>query len=133
MTREELLRANNESEERIAVFLHNYSEQNNWHQVEETQQPLRKCMLFIKGKARKLATDNVAMVEDNDVYTWAVEFYNTTGHNDNKGEAADHKNVKAVALEAKKEKERRAETEKAEKKARKDKEDGQMSMFDFLD
>lgn len=42
------------------------------------EKSLKSMIDYIKGEARKLAKDNVAMVEDETVYEWAVKYFSET-------------------------------------------------------
>lgn len=115
MTKEELLKASNKQEQIIADYLLKYSEEHNWDYVETTQKPLADCMKPIKDNARKLATDGCACVADDEVYKWAVAFY--------EGTTPAIEKPKTVKVEKKVEK-------KPEKKVTED--DEQLSLFDFM-
>lgn len=60
----------------VATFLREYSSNHNWDRVEETQRPIDQCWHWIVNQARKLSTNQCAMVDDATVYKWALDFYN---------------------------------------------------------
>lgn len=120
MTINELLKATNKNEEMIAAYILKYSVDNQWNRVEQTQQPLSKCMDHIKAMARKEAKSGVAMIEDSTVYRWAIEFYNQVGHADEKSR---------VSNETKPKMSKASPTKEGKKDAKKDE---QLSIFDLL-
>lgn len=78
MTLTELLEFKGANEEKIVDYLLKYTHENGWNKIEETQQPFSKCMEFITSLARKAAVNNVAIIDENQVYQWALDFYNGT-------------------------------------------------------
>lgn len=75
MTLTELLVPKGKYQEMIVDYLLNYTVENNWNKVEETQKPFSECWKHIVEEARKVKDGNCAMVDDTTVYKWAVEFY----------------------------------------------------------
>ena len=69
---------------------------------------IHTCMSYITSEARKLATNNCAMVEDSVVYGWAVHYFEDEWESEVKKKAAD---------EAKRELEEKKAKEKAERRA----------------
>lgn len=43
--------------------------------LEETNKTLKGCVEYIKTEAKKEAEDGVAMIEDSQVYDWAVHYF----------------------------------------------------------
>ena len=43
--------------------------------LEETNKTLKGCVEFVKKEAKKQAEDNVAIIEDQQVYEWAVHYF----------------------------------------------------------
>ena len=78
MTLTELLEYKGKNEEKIVDYLLKHTHENNWHKIEETQQPFAECMNFIRDLARKAAVNNMAIIEEEQVYQWALDFYNGT-------------------------------------------------------
>ena len=77
---------------------------------------IHTCMNYITSEARKLATNNCAMVEDSVVYGWAVHYFEDEWVSKMKKKAADE--AKRAEEKAKREAERIAkEKAKAERKA----------------
>lgn len=79
--------------------------------VMQEHKTFQKCMAYIMGKARKQATNGVAMIKDSTVYEWAEDYYHLDDAEQAKKEAEEAKKRRE---EAKKEKE---DGKKAEKKA----------------
>ena len=75
MTLTELLVPKGKYQEMVVDYLLNYTVENNWNRVEETQKPFSECWKHIVDEARKVKEGNCAMVDDTTVYKWAVEFY----------------------------------------------------------
>lgn len=110
----------------IKKYLLNYAKENNWDKFDENK--LDDCIDYIKSEARKKAQNGVAVIEDKEVFGWAVHYYDEDG------------NVKIEKTNAitKVEKIEKVENvEKVEKpkpvvKVKKvDKDEGQMSLFDL--
>ncbi len=78
MTLTELLEYKGKNEEKIVDYLLKYTHENNWNKIVETQQPFTECMKFIRNLAQKAAVSGMAIIEENQVYQWAVDFYNGT-------------------------------------------------------
>lgn len=74
----ELLQCIGKNEEMIVDYLLKYTHENGWNKIVETQRPFRECMDFITALARKAAVGSVAIIEDKQVYQWALDFYNGT-------------------------------------------------------
>lgn len=43
--------------------------------LEETNKTLKNCINYIKKEAKKQAEDNVAIIESNQVFEWAVHYF----------------------------------------------------------
>lgn len=43
--------------------------------LEETNKTLKGCIDYVKSEAKKQAEDNVAMIEDSQVYEWSVHYF----------------------------------------------------------
>ena len=43
--------------------------------IEETNKTLKGCVEYVKKEAKKQAEDNVAIIEDQQVYEWAVHYF----------------------------------------------------------
>ena len=43
--------------------------------LEETNKTLKGCVEYVKKEAKKQAEDNVAIIEDQQVYEWAVHYF----------------------------------------------------------
>ena len=121
MTRDELLKSKDRNEQIIADYLKRYSEDNHWNQIEATQRPLSECMSKIKELARKKAVGGCACIADNEVFQWAIDFYNGV---EPKVESVVEEQVK----EKKPEKPKPKKT--VEKKVENDEQ--QMSLFDLM-
>lgn len=76
MTLTELLECKGPNEEKIVDYLLKYTQENNWNKIVETQKPFSDCMNFITELARKAAVNRIAMISEEQVYQWALDFYN---------------------------------------------------------
>lgn len=110
MTLTELLVPKGKYQEMVVDYLLNYTVENQWNKVEESQKPFAECWKHIVSMASKVKDGNCAMVEDSQVYKWAVEFY--------EGKKVSTKDIKAVKVET-----------KPEKKAKKGKVYEEVSLF----
>lgn len=45
------------------------------NKLEETNKSLKGCVGYVKSEAKKEAEDGVAMIEDQQVYEWAVHYF----------------------------------------------------------
>lgn len=43
--------------------------------LEETNKTLKGCISYVKSEAKKQAEDNVAIIEDSQVYEWSVHYF----------------------------------------------------------
>jgi len=75
MTLTELLVPKGKYQEMVVDYLLNYTVENQWNKVEESQKPFTECWKHIVSMASKVKEGNCAMVDDTTVYKWAVEFY----------------------------------------------------------
>lgn len=116
----------------IKEYLEKFSKENNWTKFKE--ELLDKCCRYITSEAKKKAKENVAMIKDEEVYGWAVHFYDEDGNVeiDNNIQAKvttpKTKPVEAKPVETK-------PVNKAEnkivKKVKKNEEENQLSLFDL--
>lgn len=97
--------------------------------LEETNKTLKGCVEYIKEEARKEAEDNVAIIEDSQVYEWAVHYFlEDSLECEQKAKSSKKKNDDEDA------KEKKQSTPKATKPKKdiKEKLDEQLSVFDLL-
>lgn len=97
--------------------------------LEETNKTLKGCVEYIKEEARKEAEDNVAIIEDSQVYEWAVHYFLEDSLDcEKKEKSSKNKNDDEVV------KEKKQSTPKATKPKKdiKEKLDEQLSVFDLL-
>lgn len=116
----------------IKEYLLKYAIDNSWNKFDESK--LDKCIAYIKSQARKRAEDGVAVIEDKEVYGWAVHYFDEDGNVeiDNNIQAKvttpKTKPVEAKPVETK-------PVNKAEnkivKKVKKNEEENQLSLFDL--
>ena len=107
----------------IKKYLLNYAKENNWDKFDENK--LDTCIDYIKSQARKRAEDGVAVIEDKEVFGWAVHYF------DEDGNVEIDNNFKATAKVAVKKEEDKPKKEKPVVKKKAEKDDGQMSIFDL--
>lgn len=109
--------------------------------LEETNKTLKGCVEYIKKEARKEAEDNVAIIEDSQVYEWAVHYFLEDNLDcESKAKPSkkknDDKDVEEYEEELEDEfvKEKKQSTPKVikPKKDIKEKLDEQLSVFDLL-
>lgn len=93
--------------------------------LEETNKTLKGCVEYIKEEARKEAEDNVAIIEDSQVYEWAVHYF-----------LEDNLDCESKAKPSKKknDEQEKQSTPKVSKPKKdiKEKLDEQLSVFDLL-
>lgn len=93
------------------------------------EKTIKGMISFIKNEARKSATDGMAMIEDEVVYSWAIHYFDETNKNLNITEKQTKTKVKTENI---KEKEK-VKVTKQKKKDEKDwKPEGQLTLFDFV-
>lgn len=93
--------------------------------LEETNKTLKGCVEYIKEEARKEAEDNVAIIEDSQVYEWAVHYFL---------EDSLDSEQKAKPSKKKNDEQEKQSTPKVSKPKKdiKEKLDEQLSVFDLL-
>lgn len=93
--------------------------------LEETNKTLKGCVEYIKEEARKEAEDNVAIIEDSQVYEWAVHYFL---------EDSLDSEPKAKSSKKKNDEQEKQSTPKVSKPKKdiKEKLDEQLSVFDLL-
>lgn len=102
--------------------------------LEETNKTLKGCVEYIKEEARKEAEDNVAIIEDSQVYEWAVHYFLEDSLDcELKAKSSKNKN-NDEELEDEVVKEKKQSTPKVAKPKKdiKEKLDEQLSVFDLL-
>ena len=105
----------------IKEYLLNYAKENNWGKFDESK--LDECIDYIKSEARKKAQNGVAVIEDKEVFGWAVHYYDEDGN---------VKIDKTNAITKVEKVETKVEKPKPVVKVKKvDKDEGQMSLFDL--
>lgn len=108
--------------------------------LEETNKTLKGCVEYIKKEARKEAEDNVAVIEDSQVYEWAVHYFLEDSldcepkakSSKNKNNDEDVEENEEVEDEVVKEKKKSTPKVSKPKKDIKEKLDEQLSVFDLL-
>lgn len=107
----------------IKKYLLNYSKENNWDKFDENK--LDTCIDYIKSQARKRAEDGVAVIEDKEVFGWAVHYFDEDGNVEIDDNFNNRTKVEVKKVEDKPKKEKPVVKKKVEK------DDGQMSIFDL--
>ena len=108
--------------------------------LEETNKTLKGCVEYIKKEARKEVEDNVAIIEDSQVYEWAVHYFledsldfeTKAKSSKNKNNDEDVEENEEVEVEVVKEKKQSTPKVAKPKKDIKEKSDEQLSVFDLL-
>lgn len=123
--------------------------------IADEKKDFNACMKYITEKARKLAKNGCAMVEDSTVFEWAEDYFRATPEDvekivgkktEKKTESAQEKRERiraAVAADRQENKPKQENSEKPNKVPKADKEktekvpktkdiEGQMSLFDFM-
>ena len=92
------------------------------------EKSLTQMIKYIKKEARKQATNGMAMVEDNEVYSWAIHYWDETN-----ASLGIDKKIEKTTVEPKTEedKEEVEEPKKVEKKRKNWVPEGQLSLFDM--
>lgn len=104
----------------IKEYLLNYAKENNWGKFDESK--LDECIDYIKSEARKKAQNGVAVIEDKEVFGWAVHYFDEGGN----------VKIEKTNTSQKVEKVEKVEKPKPVVKVKKvDNYEGQMSLFDL--
>lgn len=93
------------------------------------EKSIKGMISFIKGEARKSATDGMAMIEDEVVYGWAIHYFDETNKNLNITEKQTKNQIKTENI---KEKEKVKVAKKKNKFEKKWSPEGQLTLFDFM-
>lgn len=107
----------------IKKYLLNYAKENNWDKFDENK--LDTCIDYIKSQARKRAEDGVAVIEDKEVFGWAVHYFDEGGNVEIDDNFNNRTKVEVKKAEVKPKKEKPLVKKKVEKN------DNQMSIFDL--
>lgn len=62
----------------IEKFLLKFAEENEWDKYNPDK--LQDCLSFIRACAKKKSQNGVAMIEDREVFGWAVHFFDEDGN-----------------------------------------------------
>ena len=118
------LKANGSNQELILAYIEKNASETLVEKIKASGKTLGQCMNYITGEARKRAVSGCAMIEDKEVYGWAMHFFEEDSIT-----AAEPKAPAAkIVAPAKVEKKEPVKKEPAEMKPL----DGQMNIFDFL-
>lgn len=95
------------------------------------EKSIKGMISYIKGEAKKSATDGMAMIEDEVVYGWAIHYFDETNKNLNITEKQSNTKTQ-VKIENIQEKEK-VKVPKEKKKSEKNwSPEGQLTLFDFI-
>lgn len=125
------MRINLKSDDMYEKMILNYLEENASDELVEKinagTKTMANCMTFIKGEARTKAMNGVAMIEDKEVYGWAVHFFEEDSIKPVNEPKRVETTPKVAAAPSK------PEVKKAEPKKSEDSQlNGQMSIFEIL-
>ena len=148
------LEAKNQPQALILAYLEQNASESLVERINQGKHSLQECFDYIRNEARKQAVNNVAAIEDSQVYGWAIHYFEENGNpgdvpTDDAPKAYDVTGPKPVRIvrEAKKEdqqpkmaervivpnKPRIPDTTKPKpKKTEAEQIPGQTSIFDFL-
>ena len=118
------LTANGRNQELILAYIEQNASDVLIEKIKASRKTLGQCMSFIINQARKKAMNGCAMVEDKEVFGWAMHFFEEDSIKANEIQAPAAK----ILAPAKVEKKEPVKKEPAEVKPL----DGQMNIFDFL-
>lgn len=135
------LEAKNPAQALILQYLEQNASESLAERINAGSHNLQDCFDYIRNEARKQAVNNVAAIEDRQVYGWAVHYFEEDG---NPGDAPKDDAPKAynvtgpkpvrIVREAKKEDPKPEQLKKEPKPKKADAEQitGQTSIFDFI-
>ena len=140
------LEAKNPAQELILQYLEQNASESLAERINQGNHTLQECFDYIRNEARKRAVNGVAAIEDRQVYSWAIHYFEENG---NPGDApADDaptaynvtgpkpvRIVREAKTDAQKTEAPKPEQPKKEpkpKKADAEQINGQTSIFDFL-
>ena len=135
------LEAKNQPQALILAYLEQNASESLAERINQGNHTLQDCFDYIRNEARKQAVNNVAAIEDRQVYGWAVHYFEENG---NPGDAPKVETPTAynvtgpkpvrIVREAKKEdpKPEQLKKEQKQKKQDADQINGQTSIFDFI-
>lgn len=135
------LEAKNQPQALILAYLEQNASESLAERINQGSHTLQDCFDYIRNEARKQAVNNVAAIEDRQVYGWAVHYFEEDG---NPGDAPKVETPTAynvtgpkpvrIVREAKKEdpKPEQLKKEQKQKKQDADQINGQTSIFDFI-
>lgn len=135
------LEAKNQPQALILAYLEQNASESLAERINQGNHTLQECFDYIRNEARKQAVNNVAAIEDRQVYGWAVHYFEEDGNPGDapKVEAPTAYNVTGpkpvrIVREAKKEdpKPEQLKKEQKQKKQDADQINGQTSIFDFI-
>lgn len=135
------LEAKNQPQALILAYLEQNASESLAERINQGNHTLQDCFDYIRNKARKQAVNNVAAIEDRQVYGWAIYYFEENGNpgdapTDDAPKAYDVTGPKPVRIvrEAKKEDPKQEQPKKEPKPKKADAEQitGQTSIFDFL-
>lgn len=119
------LTANGRNQELILAYIEQNASDVLIEKIKASKKTIGQCMSFIISQAKKKAINNCAMVEDKEVFGWAMHFFEEDSINANEIKAPVAKVVTQGA-------EKKPEVKKPVEKKPTEQLKGQMNIFDFL-
>ena len=117
------LTANGQNQELILAYIEQNASDALVEKIKASKKTIGQCMNFIISQAKKKAVNNCAMVEDKEVFGWAMHFFEEDSIT-----ASEIKTpVKVVAPVPEKKVEKKPVEKRPEEQL-----SGQMNIFDFL-
>lgn len=118
------LTANGRNQELILAYIEQNASEALIEKIKASGKTIAQCMNFIISQARKKAVNNCAMVEDKEVFGWAMHFFEEDSIKTDLLNDAPAAKVVTQKVEKK--------PEKPVKKEPTEQLSGQMNIFDFL-
>lgn len=69
------LEANGKNEEIILAYVEQNASDALIAKIKESKKTMSQCMAYIRGEAKGKAKNGVAMIEDKEVFGWAIHFF----------------------------------------------------------
>lgn len=67
--------AENAQEEIILAYIEKNASETLCKKIEDGNKTMKQCMAYIKSEAKKQASGGVAVIEDKEVFGWAMHFF----------------------------------------------------------
>lgn len=96
------------------------------------EKSIKGMISYIKGEAKKSATDGMAMIEDEVVYGWAIHYFDETNKDLNISEEQSNRKIQTKIENIQEEKEKVKVAKKKNKSEKNWSPEGQLTLFDFI-